>query len=237
MSAPYPGLFVTGTDTGVGKTRVSVALLHALRAMGFSAVGMKPVASGCYPENGALRNEDAVLLRTHSSAKMPYELVNPYAFKPPVSPHLAAVQGGLAVDFAHIRARLDQLREQVDCVVVEGVGGWEAPLTETANVSELARCLDLPVILVVGLRLGCLNHAILTARAIERTGLPFLGWMANTLDETMPFREENVAALRQRLAARCLAVLPHGELSAEWLASAGERLKTALATVSEGATR
>lgn len=228
MKTNYPGIFITGTDTGVGKTRVSAALLLALRAMGLSAVGMKPVASGCHRENGAMRNEDAVLLQRHSSVGMPYELVNPYAFEPPIAPHLAAAQAGLTVDFERIRACFAQLGERAGCVVVEGAGGWEAPLTDTANVSDLARMLGLPVILVVGLRLGCLNHAILTARAIEQAGLPFAGWVANTLDETMPFREENVATLRQRLSAPCLAVLPHGALSPESLKNAAARLRRGL---------
>jgi dethiobiotin synthetase len=233
VNALYPGFFVTGTDTGVGKTRVSAALLLALRSLGLSAAGMKPVASGCFRDNGRLRHEDALLLQAQGSQEMPYELVNPYAFEPPVSPHLAAARVGVTVDFAHILACFRQLCERADGVVVEGVGGWETPLTETATVDDLALQLNLPVILVVGLRLGCLNHAILTARAIERSGLPFLGWVANAVDATMQFREENIAALHQRLAAPCLAVIPHGELTAEWLASAGASLKTSLATVSE----
>ena len=229
MKTTYPGVFVTGTDTGVGKTRVSAALLRALRAMGLSVAGMKPVASGCHREQGALRNEDAVLLQAHSSARTSYELVNPYAFEPAVSPHLAAAHAGRAVDFECIHACFDQLRAQADCVVVEGVGGWETPLTETATVADLALELNLPVILVVGLRLGCLNHAILTRHAIERSGLPLLGWVANAVDDALAFPEANVATLRRRLAAPCLAVLPHGALTMEWLDSAAAGLKDGVA--------
>jgi dethiobiotin synthetase len=231
MNMRYGGYFVTGADTGVGKTRVSAALLLALRSRGLRAVGMKPVASGCFRENGALRNEDALLLQAHSSEETPYERVNPYAFEPPIAPHIAAAQTGVTVEFGHISACFAALRARADCVVVEGVGGWEAPLTDTANVADLARLLDLPVILVVGLRLGCLNHAILTQRAIEQAGLPCLGWVANAVDEAMPRREENIATLRQRLPAPCLAELPHGPMTAEWLENAAARLKQALARV------
>lgn len=224
MTQSCPGFFVTGTDTGVGKTRVSAALLLALRELGISAAGMKPVASGCRREEGGFRNDDALLLQAQSSVGMPYELVNPYAFEPSVSPHIAAGRAGVAVDFARIRTCFRQLEERADCVVVEGVGGWETPLTDSAGVADLARDLNLPVILVVALRLGCLNHAILTARAVERAGLPFAGWVANSLENDMPFRDENLATLRRRLTAPCLAVLPWGELTGGWLANAAEQI-------------
>lgn len=201
--------FVTGTDTGVGKTLVSVLLLRALRSRGLRALAMKPVAAGCEWVDGEWRNEDVEALREAASFSVERALMNPYAFEPAVSPHLAAGRAGVAVDFGRVRASLAQLRAQADVVVVEGAGGWLAPLGDTTTMADLAVALDLPVVLVVGLRLGCLNHALLTAAAVAASGLPLAGWVANAIDPAMALREENIRTLRPRIAAPLLGVVPH----------------------------
>jgi dethiobiotin synthetase len=201
------GVFIAGTDTGIGKTHVSVALLHALRAAGQRAVGMKPVASGCERTPAGLRNADALALQSASSGSPAYADVNPFAFIAPVSPHLAAATEGRRVELAPIRAAHARLAAQADILVVEGVGGWLAPLADDLLASALPRTLDLPVILVVGLRLGCLNHALLSARAIAADGAQLLGWIANPVDPEMTMAAENRASLRALLAAPCLGML------------------------------
>ncbi|MCK9531674.1 MAG: dethiobiotin synthase [Gammaproteobacteria bacterium] len=203
------GWFVTGTDTGIGKTFVSVALMHALRARGLSVLGMKPVASGCRATAAGLRNDDALMLQEAGSSPLGYAEVNPYAFEPPIAPHIAAHQAGVSVDVAVIADGVDALGTRADCVVVEGVGGWRVPLSERADVAALAAALGLPVILVVGLRLGCLNHALLTAESIERSGLGFAGWVVNLVDPHMASVAENVQDLMLRLPAPLLGVMPH----------------------------
>ncbi len=203
------GVFITGTDTEIGKTHVSVALLHALRAAGLRAVGMKPVASGCTATPQGLRNDDALALQAASSGAPAYALVNPLAFAAAISPHLAAAAEGCSITLDAVRQAHAQLCVQADCCVVEGVGGWLAPLSDTLVAGDLARALDLPVILVVGLRLGCLNHALLSARAIVADGCRLLGWIGNTLDAAMPALEGNIATLRARLPAPCLGIVGH----------------------------
>ncbi len=203
------GWFVTGTDTGIGKTFVSVALMHALRARGLTVLGMKPVAAGCRATADGLHNDDALMLQEAGSLPLDYAEVNPYAFEPPIAPHIAARQAGISVDVAAIADRVDALGTRADCVVVEGVGGWRVPLSERADVAALAAALGLPVILVVGLRLGCLNHALLTAESIERSGVELAGWVANLVDPHMVSVAENVQDLMLRLAAPLLGVMPH----------------------------
>ena len=200
-------VFIAGTDTGIGKTHVSVALLHALRAAGQRAVGMKPVASGCERTPAGLRNADALALQSASSGSPDYADVNPFAFMAPVSPHLAAAVEGRRVELAPIRAAHARLAAQADGVVVEGVGGWLAPLADDLPASALPRALGLPVILVVGLRLGCLNHALLSARAIAADSARLLGWIANPVEPEMALAAENLATLRALLPAPCLGVL------------------------------
>lgn len=200
--------FVTGTDTAVGKTVVSVLLLRRLRAAGCTALAMKPIAAGCEATPEGLRNEDVEALRAAASFPVAREAMNPYVFVPPISPHLAAAQAGVAIDFALLRDRLEALRRQADMVLVEGAGGWYAPVSDTATMADLARALALPVVLVVGLRLGCLNHALLTAEAIVSSGLPFPGWIGNAVDPGMALRDENVATLVARLPAPLLGVVP-----------------------------
>ncbi len=203
------GFFVTGTDTGVGKTRVSAGLIAALRGQGLRVAGMKPVASGCTATLAGLRNADALALLAASGLELPYEWVNPYAFAPAVAPHLAAAEAGVTIRFAAIEQALDRLAAQSDCVVVEGVGGWRVPLGSDADVADLAKHLELPVVLVVGLRLGCLNHAALTATDIRRCGLPLAGWVGNAVEAGFERLEDNLTALGNILPEPCLGILPH----------------------------
>ncbi|HRQ05284.1 MAG: dethiobiotin synthase [Nitrosomonas halophila] len=199
------GWFVTGTDTGVGKTVVSCALLHALAARGHSVAGMKPVAAGC--ENG--RWQDVELLIAASNYDAPRALINPYAFTEPIAPHIAAQQAGQAIDLDVIQRSHANLRSQVDVTIVEGAGGFLVPLGSRHDISDLARALGLPIILVVGMRLGCLNHALLTCRAIHAAGLTLAGWVANRIDPAMLQPAENLRALIERLDCPLLGVLPH----------------------------
>lgn len=203
------GWFVTGTDTGVGKTLVAASLLAALARRGYRVVGMKPVASGCYTTREGLRNADADMLRQHSNVRASYQDVNPFAFQPPIAPHIAASEVGVMIDIAVICQHFERLKREVDCVVVEGAGGWRAPLTDKQDVADLVVALDLPVILVVGLRLGCLNHALLTHDAIAARGLSLAGWVACGIDPAMQRVGENLAMLRARLPAPCLGVVSH----------------------------
>ena len=198
--------FVTGTDTGAGKTLVSCALLHAFAAQGMRVVGMKPVACGCDEKD---RNEDAKQLRAASNILASFGQINPYHFIHPVAPHIAARNAGVRIDFARILTSFRELTSQADTVIVEGIGGFKVPLNEMQDSAELAQQLRLPVILVVGMRLGCINHALLTAGAIEACGLEFAGWVANVPDADMPSLRENIAALEQRLHAPLLGVVEY----------------------------
>jgi len=202
-------VFIAGTDTGVGKTYVSCALLQALRAKGLRAVGMKPVASGCMATPAGLRNDDALALIAASDPRPPYATCNPFAFIEPVSPHLAAAADRAEVTMAPIQTAFACLADSAEVVLVEGVGGWLAPLSPVLEANALPRTLGLPVILVVGLRLGCLNHAQLTARAILADGCTLLGWIGNAVDPAMDRRDDNLDTLRRLLPAPCLGVLDH----------------------------
>lgn len=214
------GFFVTGTDTGIGKSWCAAALLAALRRRGYTVAGMKPVASGCTLTAAGPRSDDALLLMEHGSPPAPpYELCNPYALIAPIAPHLAARQQGLTIRLGRIVEALDTLREDADFVVVEGVGGWRAPINEDEDAGDIARAGDLAVILVVGIRLGCLNHALLTADAILRSGARLAGWIANEIDPAALCRDENIESLRRRLPAPLLGVMPHlGDGAPELLA-------------------
>jgi dethiobiotin synthetase len=198
------GFFVTGTDTGVGKTLVCCALLYGFAALGKSVIGMKPVASGAVRSADGLVNGDVSLLRAASNVEAPPQLVNPYCFEPPIAPHLAAEQAGAAIDFATIANAYRQLAAVADIVIVEGVGGFCVPLNHKEDSADLAQRLGLPVILVIGLRLGCLNHALLTAQAIRAKGLQLVGWVANCIDPALAATDENAAALAERLVAPLL---------------------------------
>lgn len=206
------GLFVTGTDTGVGKTLVSCALLHAYGRAGRSAVGMKPVAAGCEAgSDGRLRCGDVESLRRASNVRAAPELANPYAFLPPVAPHAAAAEAGIAIDFGRVLRAFDALAALADVVVVEGVGGFRVPLDEHRDTADLARLLGLPVVLVVGMRLGCLNHALLTQEAIAARGLSLAGWVANCIDPQMAGFEPSLDLLRRRIDGPLLGVLDYRE--------------------------
>jgi dethiobiotin synthetase len=198
------GFFVTGTDTGVGKTLISCALLHGFAALGKSVIGMKPVAAGAVRNARGLINDDVALLRAASNVEAPLVLVNPYCFELPVAPHLAAEQAGAVIELELILEAYRKLSAAADIVIVEGAGGFCVPLNRGEDTADLAQRLGLPVILVVGLRLGCLNHALLTAHAIRAQGLTLAGWIANRIDPAMAAAERNVAALVERLPAPLL---------------------------------
>jgi dethiobiotin synthetase len=201
------GVFVTGTDTGVGKTLVSASLLAALAQRDVRAIGMKPVASGCASGADSLRNADAEELQRWSAGEPDYALINPYRLREPIAPHLAAQAAGIEIILAPIEQAFARLSRNADCVIVEGVGGWAVPLSATLMQADLVRALDLPVILVVGLRLGCINHALLSARAIDVDGGRLIGWIANTIDPQMAAADSNLAFLRDRLQAPLLGSL------------------------------
>lgn len=201
------GFFITGTDTEVGKTVVAAALTRALAGRGRRVAVMKPVASGAERTPEGPRNADALALMAAANVPAAYETVNPYCFLPPVSPHIAARGHGAVIDLSVIRGCLDALAGHADRVVVEGAGGWLAPITENATMADLALALRLPVILVVGLRLGCLNHALLTHESIRSHGATFAGWVANGIDPAMERAAENLATLRSRLGEP-LALIP-----------------------------
>ena len=202
------GLFVTGTDTGVGKTLISAALVQGFARRGYKAAGMKPVASGCRSEQGMLVSDDVEMLRTAANVALPPAVINPYAFEPPLAPHIAAHQanGWIAINRIH-EAFLFASR-MADVLMVEGVGGFCVPLNEDEDTADLAVALALPVVLVVGMRLGCLNHALLSVEAIRSRGLPLAGWVANCVDRDMLEVEKNIAALHRRIPAPCLGVVP-----------------------------
>ena len=200
--------FITGTDTGVGKTLISCALLHGFAARGKSVVGMKPVAAGCDDRD---QNEDVRQLRAASNILASGGQINPYCFAQAVAPHLAARFVGVRINFARIEESFSELKAQADVVIVEGVGGFVVPLNDKQDGADLAAQLGLPIILVVGMRLGCLNHALLTAEAIAARGLTLAGWVANMLDADMAMPQENIAALRQRIHAPLLGIVPHLE--------------------------
>ena len=203
------GYFVTGTDTGVGKTRAACALLRALVRGGVRAVGMKPVAAGAVRDAEGLLNDDVAAICAASAFVAPRALVNPYCFEPAIAPHIAAERAGVVIDADRIVAAFDALARTADAVVVEGVGGFCVPLGDTLDSADLAARLGLPVVLVVGLRLGCLNHALLTAQAIRARGLTLAGWIANRIDPAMAAVSENMAALVRRLGAPLLAEWPY----------------------------
>ncbi|RZI90626.1 MAG: dethiobiotin synthase [Pseudomonas sp.] len=206
MSQAY---FIAGTDTDVGKTTIAAGLLHAARLQGLSTLAAKPVASGCAVTSKGLRNADALALIDQSTVQLPYERVNPFAFEPAIAPHLAAREAGVALALpALLNAMQGILAEGADFTLIEGAGGWRVPLSDHANLSDLAIALKLPVILVVGVRLGCINHALLSAEAIARDGLQLAGWVANVIEPRTSRLEENLASLAERLPAPCLGRVP-----------------------------
>lgn len=203
------GVFVTGTDTGVGKTRVAVGLCRLFAGRGLRVGAMKPVASGCRRTPAGLRNDDAEALLAAVNIRARYDEINPYALEAAVAPHIAAAEAGVAIDQTVLDRAFERLTLQSDRMVVEGAGGWLVPLDEGRSFADLAVHWRLDVVLVVGLRLGCINHALLTAAAIERHGARLCGWVGNTIDSDFDRLDANLAYLRSRIAAPCLAVLPH----------------------------
>ena len=205
------GYFVTGTDTGVGKTCVSLGLIRALQRRGHVVVGMKPVASGCRRTAAGLVNDDALQLQACASFNLPYQFVNPYAFEDAVAPHLAAQGDGVHIDIPAISDACRQLTSEADRVVVEGIGGWLVPIDEKQTMADVALALGLPVVMVVAIRLGCLNQALLTAAAIHSSGLPLAGWVANRVDPDCEQQDGNIMALRQRLPAPLLVDVAYSD--------------------------
>ncbi|MGH8455745.1 MAG: dethiobiotin synthase [Stenotrophobium sp.] len=200
-------IFVTGTDTGVGKTYVSCALLGQARKQGMKVCGYKPVASGCEPTPGGLRNDDALALQKSAGTREPYESINPYAFAPAIAPHLAARAAGTRIKITQLNAVHAELAGRYELVVVEGAGGWQVPLNDDLSFAGWIAQRNWPVLLVVGMRLGCINHALLSAESISRR-TRLAGWVANVLPPEMTMLEENIATLREHLAAPQLGVMP-----------------------------
>jgi dethiobiotin synthetase len=200
--------FITGTDTGVGKTLVTAALLRVLRRSGLAVAGMKPIAAGS--ERGAEGpvNGDALLLQAESSERHPYSLVNPCLFEPAIAPHIAAAEAGITIDTTRIAEAHARLRDRSDVVLAEGAGGFLVPLDASRSCAELPTLLGMDVILVVGLRLGCLNHALLTVEAIAARGLSLAGWVGNRIDPAFARPDANVETLRSRIAPPCLGIVP-----------------------------
>lgn len=202
--------FVAGTDTGVGKTLVSAAILQAARKRGLRTLAMKPIASGCESTPEGLRNEDALMLQDAMSETLPYEQVNPFAMEPAIAPHVAAAQAGRPLNAQRIVGFCRGLQmKPADLLVVEGAGGWRVPLNDRETYAAVPQALDVPIILVVALRLGCINHALLTAEAIRADGLRLAGWVANRLEaQAMASEADSLDYLVNHMGAPCLGVLP-----------------------------
>jgi len=199
---------------------ISSALLYALAQRGWRAAGMKPVAAGAKEHHSTWCNDDVLSLAAASNVQLPPDLANPYLLKDAIAPHIAAANESISIDLVHIADCFAQIQQLADAVVVEGVGGFRVPLTDLLDTADLAVRLDLPIILVVGIRLGCLNHALLTAEAIARRGLRLVGWVANELDPTMPYRDANIAALKGRLGVPLLGHVPRLALASAGSAAA-----------------
>lgn len=203
------GFFITGTDTGIGKTYSTVLLARHLIAQGKRVAALKPVASGATWVAGELHNADAQQLRAASNVELSYTEINPYCFVSPIPPHIAASQQQVEIELAVIAKQVSQAQSRADVVLVEGVGGWLAPLNTNETVADLARQVQLPVLLVVGLRLGCLNHALLSAAAIANSGCELAGWLANLMDPNYAVADETIAYLRTHLPAPCVGVISY----------------------------
>lgn len=224
--------FITGTDTDAGKTSIAAGLLCVAKQQQHSTLAMKPVASGCQMSAEGLRNSDAVALIEQSTVQLPYAQVNPYAFAPAIAPHIAAQEAGVALSVRDLyRAAQVVLQEPADFTLIEGAGGWRVPISSTEFLSDFAIALQLPVILVVGVKLGCINHALLTAQTIINDGLELAGWVANVVDPNCARLAENLATLRELIPAPCLAEVPHLAIpSAAHIAEYLPRAYQALAT-------
>lgn len=201
------GVFVTGTDTEVGKTRIAAALTELLQIKHQRVAVMKPVASGCEQTTDGLRNADALELLDACRLELDYQQVNPYAFKPAIAPHIAADEAKVNIDTDVILQQFQQLQQTSDCIVVEGAGGWLVPINAKETLADLAIAMQLPVVLVVGMKLGCINHALLTAQAIEQSGLPLAGWVANE-SQASPQTQAMIDTLQGRLTTPLLGHVP-----------------------------
>jgi dethiobiotin synthetase len=202
------GVFITGTDTGIGKTHFTLALMQALKKRGKRVNGMKPIASGAELINGSLINEDAELIMKQCSEQLHYELINPAVYDLPVSPNIAANKSNKIVSLEQISSCYKEIQSKSDNIIVEGVGGWRVPISDDLDISDLVRKLQLPVILVVGLKLGCINHSILTADAIKADGLLLVGWVSNVVEKDYLFIQDTINTLNKSLACPHLADLP-----------------------------
>ncbi|MGZ4956582.1 MAG: dethiobiotin synthase [Methylobacter sp.] len=205
------GYFITGTDTNVGKTWATIALMRYFKSRGKSVVGMKPVAAGCLTQGRQLKNEDALLIQENASMQLDYDLINPYAYEQPVSPHIAGVKNPVRLDL--LESRFEQLKILADIVIVEGAGGWYTPLNEREAINDLAKLLALPVIMVVAIRLGCINHARLTYQAIKQSGISCAGWIAVCTDSELLSRGENILTIKKALDTPLLGVLPYRKVA------------------------
>lgn len=199
---------IVGTDTNVGKTYVASALIQHFVDAGHQTIGMKPIASGCEKNAlGEIVNEDVLALSAASNVQAPFDLINPYRFAPAIAPHIAAEQAGVSIQSDVILQAYQQLSTMADVVIVEGAGGFLVPINARETLADVATQLNLPIILVVGMRLGCINHALLTVEAMQACGLTLAGWVANQIDPDMTMFEENLASLQQRITAPCLSVV------------------------------
>ncbi len=203
------GYFIAGTDTGIGKTFVSCAMLHAFALKGVNVGAMKPIAAGCDQTIDSWRNDDALQLMKHTNVELSYQQVNPVALPTPIAPHLAIEHLNQAVTIEKLTRYFEHIQNSADYFIVEGAGGWQVPLNETESMADIPKAFGLDVILVIGMRLGCLNHALLTAAAIEQSGNHLVGWIANIIDPSMLMIEENILTLRKRIKAPLLGTLPH----------------------------
>lgn len=202
------GYFITGTDTGVGKTLVAAALVYAFARRGFATAGMKPVATGCVAGDGWPQSDDAAQLRAAGNVPLAPQIANPCAYPLPLAPQLAAARAGTEIALPSLMAAFTTAAAQVEVLIVEGVGGFRVPLNDMEDTADLAALMGLPVILVVGMRLGCINHALLTAQAVAASGLMLAGWVGNSTGTPMEALEDNLQTLRLRLPAPCLGVIP-----------------------------
>lgn len=202
------GLFVTGTDTDCGKTLITLGLMRAFADRGERVLGMKPVAAGAQTGPAGLRNDDALRLLAAGSFEVDYDTLNPYCFEPPIAPHIAAAEAGVAIELEPILAARDRLADRCDRLLVEGAGGWRVPLNEDFDMAGLARAFAYPVVLVVGMRLGCLNHALLSVESIDAAGLHLAGWVANRIDQGMSRYDQNLDSLKSAIPAQLLGEVP-----------------------------
>lgn len=203
-------LFVTGTDTEVGKTAISAALLHTATQRGLRTIGIKPVAAGCDLTDQGLRNEDALALQSVAATDLPYDSVNPIALREPIAPHIAAIHDGVHISVDQLESHCRSvLSEPYDMAIIEGAGGWKVPLNETETFDDFVKAMASDVILVVAMRLGCINHALLTVESIQRKGLALRGWVGNCVSEPMAELKANVGTLRDRIPAPMLGLVPH----------------------------